>query len=77
MFFSCSQLDSFVSIVLNSVGLVSLDSAKEYSRFIKELLTDLERELSKSETPLDHSSLITVNKMHMWNFFKNNGGTMI
>lgn len=77
IFFSCSQLESFVTIVLNSVGLESHEAAKEYSRFIRELLKDLEKELFKSKTPLDPSSPITINKQHMWNFFKTNSGTMI
>ena len=70
IFFSCSQLQSFVTIVLNAVGLESNDAANEYSRFIRELLRVLENELFKNETPLDPSSQTTINKQHMWNFFK-------
>lgn len=45
IFFSCTQLESFVAIVLNAVGLESSEAASEYGRFIKELLKVLEGEL--------------------------------
>ena len=38
IFFKCTQLESFVTIVLNAVALDTLDAANEYSRFLKELL---------------------------------------
>lgn len=38
LFFSCGQLESFVSILLNSVAMEGLDAAEVHCRFIKELL---------------------------------------
>ena len=38
VFFACSQLESFVQVMLNSVGLDSKESATTHSSFIRELL---------------------------------------
>ena len=77
MFFSCSQLESFVTILLNAVGLESIQAANEHGRFTKELLKVLVEELFEREVPLDPSNPTTINKQHMWNFFKLNGGRII
>ena len=77
MFFQCSQLESFVTILLNAVGLESYESANEHSRFIRELLKVLEMELFQGQNPPDPNDPTTLNKQHMWNYFKLNGGRMI
>ena len=77
VFFSCSQLESFVQILLNSVGLESRDAAEVHSRFIKELLKIIQQDLFNGETQPDPNNQIVKNQMHMWTFFKQNGGTLI
>ena len=45
VFFSSSQLQSFVEILLNSVGIEDAEAAEVINRFIKELLKILQEDL--------------------------------
>ena len=49
IFFNCSQLQSFVQILQNSVGIEDEEAANVLFRFIKELLKSLQEDLFGEE----------------------------
>ena len=62
-------MQSFVQILLNSVGIEDEDAASVLFRFIKELLKILQEELFATDQQLDDNDPVVKNKKHLWNFF--------
>ena len=62
-------MQSFVQILLNSIGIEDEDAASVLFRFIKELLKILQEELFATDQQLDDNDPVVINKKHLWNFF--------
>lgn len=62
-------MQSFVQILLNSIGIEDEDAASVLFRFIKELLKILQEELFATDQQLDDNDPVVKNKKHLWNFF--------